>query len=176
MGHDPNCACCGRSDDEILDSIAEHVEGEGSTFVFTIGAVGQPGEPGAHPPFSYTIGMWRNFGAPEIMTYVIHPGVLNEVRERVREGLVIHPHKRVSKIAKGFDAIFAEVTGNDDVFNMARFYYERRGKPDDLTFPRMQLIWPDEFNIFPWEEGFNEKFRQHQIELGKWPAKGAKIL
>ncbi len=179
MGHNPACMCCGRSDDEVLETIADHVEREGSTFVFVIGPSGRPGEPGARPPFAYTIGMWRNFGAPELVTYAMRPDVLNETRERIREGLVIHPHKKIPGILRSnageFYVVFAEITGDDDVFNWARKYYEVRGQPDDLKFPRMQLIWPDEAGIFPWEDGWDTRFVGFQPKTGAWPEKGAKI-
>jgi hypothetical protein len=145
-----------------------------------IEATGRPGEPGARPPFIYTVGMWRNFGAPELVAYgIIRPDILNNARERVREGLVIHPHKKVPGILRSdggeFYVVFAEITGEEDVFNWTRTYYAARGKPGDLKFPRMQLIWPDEMGVFPWEDGWDTRFVGFQPELGKWPEKGAKI-
>lgn len=182
MGHNPDCACCGRSNEEILDVIAKHVEGAGSTFIFAVGGHGRPGEPDARPPFTYTIGMWRNFGAPELVIQAMPgraPFVLNQTRERVREGLVIHPHQKVSGILVGgeagdFHIVFAEITGDDDIFGWARKYYWFRGQPDDLKFPRMQIIWPDETGIFPWEDCWDTRFKGFQLELGQWPEKGAK--
>jgi hypothetical protein len=119
----------------------------------------------------YTVGMWKNFGAPELVVFGLPPHVaghiLNDIREKIREGMVLHPGKKYDNIAEGYDTTFVEIKEEDDIFNFARLYYKKHGTPDDLKFPRMQLVWPDEFNTFPWEEGHNEAMKKTQPLFGK---------
>ena len=166
--------CAGEGIAEYFKKMIDYVEKEGSTFLIGVGAAGpDPDAEEASPPFTYTVGMWRNFGIPEMCVYGLPPesaaGILNTVREAARNGTVFELGKKHSEVAEGFHTVFAEVKGEDDVFNFTRMYYRERGKPEDKDFPRWQIIWPDEFNVFPWEDGFNERFRNYQPELGEWP-------
>jgi len=168
--------CRGHSRDEILKSIRRIVVDEGNTHLMMIQTGGPKlGAPGYTPDFTYTIGMWHNFGAPELVMFAANPAMLNTVRDKVREGMVIHPHKRYSGLAKGLDTVFAEIQKPDQIFVFTRLFYAKYGSPADRKFPRMQLVWPDEFNVFPWEDGFNDHFRPAQLEVAQWPEKGAKV-
>lgn len=170
-----DCGICkGGSPDKLIQKMIDYVEKEGSTYLISVGATGtHPDAEGADPPFTYTVGMWKNFGMPEMCVYGLPPvaaaGILNTIREAVRKGTVFELEKRHSEVAEGFHTVFADIKKEDNVFNWARMYYDRRGSQGDQNFPRWQVIWPDEFDVFPWEDGFNERFRNYQPELGEWP-------
>lgn len=167
------CAICRGDGPLFLSEILKHVEDLKSTFIVAVHGEGLPDDPAPTPPMAYTIGMWRNFGAPEICIFGVpeHTAgrILNNVRDLVRGGVVLHANKRLQGIAKEYDTVFTEIRGEDEVFKFARIYYRDHGQPDDLKFPRMQLVWPDEKNVFPWEKGFNEKFQIYQPQIGEWP-------
>jgi hypothetical protein len=48
---------------------------------------------------------------------------------------------------------------HNGLVNYAIWYY--RSSP----FPVLQLVWPDPAGLFPWEDGFDERYRKRQPTL-----------
>lgn len=68
-----------------------------------------------------------------------------------------------AEIFKGTDATFLRVDADniDDYFGVAIEYYKNN------QFPAIQLVWPDNANRFPWEEGFDHSLMDKQPLLDR---------
>ena len=61
-------------------------------------------------------------------------------------------------ILEGYDCAFRAVAKKQykEYLGFARWYY----KGND--FPVLQCVWPDKQHRFPWDDGFEERFRSRQ--------------
>lgn len=124
------------------------------------------GIPDADPCFCYTIGLLKSFNHPEIIVFglrleIAHP-LLNVVGFHIKAGKVYEPGKRYDDIAQRYDTQFVEVTFSNiqEYFGSLIGYY--RFHNDATPIQALQLVWTDTQNRFPWDEGFEEKFRAAQ--------------
>ena len=120
------------------------------------------------PPFVYSIGLFLNFGQPELVVvglpHKIAHGLISNVVESFKAGESVNTGIPYSEIASGFDVIFQEVAQANyrDYFGYALWFY-RSLLPD--SFPVLQLIWPDRNGRFPSDPGFPEALRKLQVVL-----------
>jgi Domain of unknown function (DUF4262) len=119
----------------------------------------------SEPAFAYSIGLYENFKHPEIILFgldlrAMHQ-VINDVGKRIREGERFSEAHRYDDLFEGYECEFRKVNSNhyDGLLNYAIWYYK------DEPFPALQLIWPDSAGVFPWEEGYDERFRKEQPSL-----------
>jgi hypothetical protein len=127
------------------------------------------------PGFSFTTGFQASIGHPEIICFKIDRKVANEIF-----WLLYHCARNGKPVPRGVRT--AGVLPNDDAyvfpvakrhfaayFGWSRWFY--RG--DD--FECLQIVWPDEAGVFPWEEGFDVKYANAQIDLTEegWAAAAA---
>lgn len=116
------------------------------------------------PPFSYSVGLSR-LGLPEILVFGLPPdtagSLINDVGRKMREegGAVAldTPYEEVSNFA----VVFRRMPQVSNAKYM-RVTWASCGP----GFDAVQMYWPDEAGVFPWEEGFDERFRDHQLMLG----------
>lgn len=122
--------------------------------------------PDAAPPFCYTVGLIKSFNHPEIiilgLRYEIAHPLLNTVGFQIKQGEVFSPGNRYDSITEKYDTQFVEVT----LENISEYFgiligYTRHHN-DATPIRALQLVWPDPQNRFPWENGFEEKFRTAQ--------------
>jgi hypothetical protein len=112
--------------------------------------------PGTHylPSFTYSVGLLETYGHPEIICFGLKTDLMhalvNDVAAFIKEGSPMQPGNTYDIIFKGLDATFLRVdpANIDDYFGVAIRYYKRN------DFPALQLVWPDNENRFPWEDGF----------------------
>jgi len=141
----------------LISQVVEWVELKNDIFIISV--IGSD----KSPPFSYTVGMERNFSHPEILIFGldadISKRILNGIKDLVKEGLKIEEDQRTKGVFPEFDAIFKSLSKPeiDNLLKVAIWYYR------SSTFRAMQCVWPDDKNIFPWEEGYNERFREMQL-------------
>jgi len=115
--------------------------------------------------FAYTIGLYKNYGHPEIiMTGLQIPtmhSILNIAGTQIKKSQAFNPEDRFANLISKFDVKFAWVDKKYYVSHLgqAQWYYEN----DD--FSTMQLIWPDADGKFSDEEGFEEEYRDYQPML-----------
>lgn len=116
----------------------------------------------ATPAFAYTIGLWKNFRHPEIISFglsteLLH-SIINEAGNMVKEGKGLALDKDNHEILDNFPVQFKTVHPDNipDYFGYGRWYY------DYEDFPAIQLIWPDKSGKYPWEEDFNADLKFNQ--------------
>ena len=119
----------------------------------------------SEPAFAYSLGLYENFKHPEIIIFGLELEMMhrlvNDAGRRIRQGLGYKEGQRYDDLLKGYQCEFRKVNPNrhDGLLNYAIWYY--KGSP----FPVLQLVWPDQTGLFPWEDGFNERFRKKQLRL-----------
>ena len=144
---------------EVLSHLVEWVDLKNDIFIITSPATDE------HPPISYTIGMEKNFDSPEIIIYGLPTQssriMLNAIKDKLKDGWKIEYNKRIPGIAHDYDTIFIDFPPDKvkEIFKMTLWYYR------DTPFRTAQAVWPDENNIFPWEGGYDEGFRNYQHNI-----------
>lgn len=110
---------------------------------------------------SYTVGLGRK-GLPEVIVFSLPAetarDLLNEAAERLAEGKL--ELGKAKDLALGLDLAFREASleAGMGVAGVWRLERERIGRA-------WQMVWPDPAGKFPWEAGFQEKFRPMQPHL-----------
>ena len=108
------------------------------------------------------MGLYENFHHPEIVLFgldleVMHR-LINDAGSRIREGQKYEEGQKYSDLLQRYPCEFRKVNPAryDGLLNYAMWYYE------DSHFPVLQLVWPDKAGLFPWDEGFDERFSNDQ--------------
>ncbi len=134
------------SEQEVFD----HVEKYGCHVVSVFGGENLQKE----PPFTYSIGLFKNFQLPEIIiiglkTELAHV-LINNICYDYKKGKSLKLGAFNSDILDHFDCMVVEVDKKfyPDYFGWARWFY----KNDD--FPVAQIIYPTVKGVFPWEKDF----------------------
>jgi hypothetical protein len=117
------------------------------------------------PSFAYSIGLFQNFGHPEIIIFgldveVLH-GMINIIGEEVRQGRRYADGESASGVLEGFDVRFQVVARGHyhEHLGYARWFY----KDDDFSV--LQCLWPDRQGRFPADPGFPESLLSRQPSL-----------
>lgn len=119
------------------------------------------------PSFACTIGLWKNYQHPELISFGLPVSslqhILNIAAETVKEGKTIVPGRAYDDFFENGTAEFVKVDTNNlgDYFGYVIDFY----KTD--IFPALQLVWPDRNNLLPWESGFEEEFKYKQPLLDR---------
>jgi hypothetical protein len=124
------------------------------------------------PTYSFSIGIYRTLGQPEIIMMGLNPVAaarfINMIGDRMKKGERVEPGRKYDDLAEGFLSTFVAVD--------RRYYKSFLGYAGwyncDWNFPVLQCVWPDKKGIFPWEEGFESRFFFNQRILGsvdRWP-------
>ena len=114
------------------------------------------------PPFSYSVGVQKSSGAPEVMVIGLKQPiahfVVNEYNSRVRAGERFVAGRRYEGFLEGFKVQFEVVTSEhfDEYLGWNKWLY--RGK----NFEAVQIICPTTDGVWPWEPAASEWFRQRQ--------------
>jgi hypothetical protein len=122
------------------------------------------------PGFVYSIGLYLNFGHPEVIVFGLKPEVagrvLNHIRELARGGETIGSGSTSDAFLEDLSVSFLAVGPEHyrDHLGFALWFY-RSLLPE--TFPCLQLVWPDKSGVFPWQEGFDESYAHLQPLLGR---------
>ena len=115
------------------------------------------------PSFAYTVGLYRNFGHPEIILFGLQPdvaqGVLNGCGHRVAGGVSLPLDTEVSDVLDDYPVRFRAV--NDTASYQAHVTYALWFY-DGAPFPLVQLVWPTKSGCFPDAPDAEPWFRQLQ--------------
>jgi hypothetical protein len=117
------------------------------------------------PGFCFTTGFVATIGHPEILVFKIDERVANEIfwvlYRCARNGKPVPRAVRIGGILPEDDAYVFPVAKRHyaNYLGWSRWFY--RG--DD--FHCLQIVWPDEAGVFPWEEGFDSKYTNAQVDL-----------
>lgn len=119
------------------------------------------------PSFGYTIGLTKNYNHPEIISFgltieTLHT-ILNNAGELVKSGQKIEIGKDYSDFFENSKSQFLKVhqSSLNDYFGTALEYY------GNSKFSAFQLVWTDTKDKFPWETGFEYKYKFKQPLLDR---------
>jgi len=135
----------------------KHIEEHGCSIIGVFGTEDRPN-------WTYSIGIPTTVPeAAEILIYGLGPDnagrIINLVVEQLREGRIFDLGRQYRGILKDLPVYFGRVEDRhyDDHVGQAQDYHE-----SSTGFPLWQLVWTDTQGRFPWQEGFEEKFRVAQ--------------
>ncbi len=118
--------------------------------------------------FSYSVGLYANFGHPEIVIIGLPSGtamsLINAVRDRAASGAPVADGTMSDGLVRGYPVAFVRVEQEHfvDRFGFANWFY-RSLAPGG--FPVLQLVWPDRQGLFPWHAAFDPGLRPVQPVL-----------
>ncbi len=116
------------------------------------------------PAFSFSVGFYLSFGAPEVLImglkHSIAHHLINLIGLRLKNGKRYREYERASDLAEGFDCTFVSIglEHYEEYLGYANWFYRSLNQP----YPATQLIWPDKQGKFPWEAGYDERFLELQ--------------
>lgn len=117
---------------------------------------------GSAPPFSYSIGIGKMQGKPDLcvigLKEPIAKFVINEYNRRIGAGEAFETGVLYAGFLEGFDVCFEDVSENHhaDYFGWAIWYYGGPG------FSVRQLVYPTTSGIYPWSDDAPEDFLRWQ--------------
>jgi Domain of unknown function (DUF4262) len=122
-------------------------------------------EDGDSLSWTYSTGLYDTYGQPEIIVSGFPSGlggyVIHEAASRMEKGEVLKEDVRIAGMISNVDTIFLPIESRWKerlMLRACKFY----GNSD---FPAMQCICPDFQNVFPWEQNFDERWRNRQVQF-----------
>jgi hypothetical protein len=119
------------------------------------------------PSFAYTVGLWKSYNHPELISFgfttkTLH-AILNIGGELIKKGQILRPEREYHDFFDGGAAQFIEVNSTHikDYFSYAIWFN------GTMDFPSLQLVWTDRNGKYPWDEGFEEEFVYKQPLLDR---------
>jgi hypothetical protein len=115
-----------------------------------------------YPPFSYSVGIYRSSGAPELIVIGLRQdlsqSIINEYCHRVQTGQRYQPGDVGEGFIEGFACRFRGVAREHyhEHFGWNLWLY---GGPQ---FEVLQLVYPDTRGIWPWQVPGDDPFRRWQ--------------
>ncbi len=112
-----------------------------------------------YPSFTYSIGIEKISGQPEIMVtglkQEIAHWIVNEYNIRVKAGEVFKVGEYYSDFLEGFEVTFKEVEQEhySEYFGWAKWLYKSE------NFKVLQLIYPNTSGVWPWDPEAPEDFK-----------------
>ncbi len=119
------------------------------------------------PSFAYTVGLWKNYNHPEIIslgltTKTLHL-ILNEAGEIAKSRQTIEVGKNYDDFFENSNTQFVKV----DRRNIADYFGQAINLFDTINFPAIQLVWTDRNNRFPWDNDYEKEFEFKQPLLDR---------
>lgn len=122
------------------------------------------------PRFAFTIGLFSEFGHPEVICFGMRKetlvGVLGGLAERVKAGETLETDRDYTDFLQGFSVRFVEVLKAHYPKHLgpAAWHYE-----DTPDFPALQLVWPHPDGHWPWDPEFPHTWKLQQPLLDRNP-------
>lgn len=123
---------------------------------------------GYNPSFGYSIGLFKEFNHPELIIIGLDDestgAIINNAKKEIEKGVKFIEKINYSDFLVDLPVQFLEVKKEhySDYLGYAGWYND-----NSINFPTLQIVWPDRKGIFPWELGFNEKFKFKQPILDR---------
>ena len=111
-----------------------------------------------YPGFTYSIGIERKTGQPEIIVTGLKQEIahwmINEYNNRIKSGEIFEPDKFYEGFLEGFQVTFKAVEKKhySEYFGWAKWLYEGD------NFRVLQLIYPSTSGLWPWDQSAPEDF------------------
>jgi hypothetical protein len=122
---------------------------------------------GEMPGFSYTTGLWKALGVPELIVFSLKTEAAHQIFWNIfneaKAGRQFQNGTRINNILNTLDVVLMTVDKQHyrEYLGWSRWFYA-----GDL-FPCAQLIWPDRANLFPWNTEFDARFASDQPDLSE---------
>lgn len=125
---------------------------------------------GDEPPFAYSVGQQPK-GLPELIVFGLPPHVAGAMLYTLA-GHMEAEHAAGRAVGAGF------ITVTDVPVRTALLEVPAAAASEYATIAHerskgqatyLQVVWPDESGVFPWEHGYDRKLRQYQRMLGSPP-------
>jgi len=122
------------------------------------------------PPFSFSVGLFANYGHPELILIGMNgdnaSAIINEVRTHVAAGRKFADGEITEEIlADDYKVCFWTVPlmAYPKYLGFAHWFYEKC----PIVFPCLQIIFQDVNRHFPWDAECDEQFKEDQPLLKK---------
>jgi hypothetical protein len=119
------------------------------------------------PTFAYTVGLWKSYNHPEIISFGLTTNtlhlILNDAGEMIKSGKTIEVGKNYDDFFENSNTQFLNV----DIRNTADYFGQAINFYDSNDFPAIQLVWTDRNNKFPWDNNFETEFEFRQPLLDR---------
>ncbi|MGI4872593.1 MAG: DUF4262 domain-containing protein [Janthinobacterium lividum] len=125
-----------------------------------------PGD-GYSPNFSYTIGLYKTYGYPELICFGLNLELLHSVlwsgKELLDKQPVLDQSIGYPDFLGDYDVRFLTVDKGwyKDYFGYGAWFNQ------GWDFPALQIVWPDKQALFPWEAAFNPAWKAGQPLLDR---------
>lgn len=140
---------------KVIDDVAQH-----GWMCVHLMAEGHEG------PYSYTVGLFRTYGHPELAVFGLSSEVAHQVLSiavaAIQQGHALDPSRPASGLIEGCSCLLASVP----VFEFSRYFGVCRSYYEGDRFGLLQIIWPTRQGQFPWDTGSNPVFRAMQPIVG----------
>lgn len=119
------------------------------------------------PSFAYTIGLWRNYKHPELISFGLSIATLHDIinvaAEMVAKGQTLVAQKQYNDFFENGFSQFIKVDEQNigDYLGYAIDFYQTK------KIPVLQLVWTDRNNKFPWETDYEQTFIYRQPLLDR---------
>jgi Domain of unknown function (DUF4262) len=128
------------------------------------------------PGFSYTTGFFATIDRPELMVFSLKREIAHTMFDflyaEFKRGATLSVATPTTDVFINGRAAFLEVDERhyDEHFGWTKWFYAGQ------IVPVRQIVWTDKADRFPWEVGFDQSFRDDQVDLSRhgWsePPKG----
>lgn len=122
---------------------------------------------GYSPSFSYTIGLSKTYGYPELICFSLNPDLLHSVlwsgKELLDAQSVLDQTIGYPNFIGDYDVRFLTVDKHWYPYYFGYGIWFNQGP----NFPAYQIVWPDKQARYPWEEDFNPAWKAGQPLLDR---------
>lgn len=123
------------------------------------------------PAFAYTVGLYHTLRAPELAMFGLPPEVMHTLLNlgggRVRDGAPVADGTRwEGLLASGLPLALRHAD-----LGWYRAFFGQAVRFHRAAFPVRQVVWTDRVGTFPWQDGFDEAWRERQPALWLPPAR-----
>lgn len=131
------------------------------------------GIPDGDPEFAFSIGLYLNYGHPEIIIIGLDGRdaavIINDIRDRAAKGHKFADGDVCDDLLVDQKVCFVEVPleAYGDYLGTAIWFYENLPR----AFPCLQMVWPDREGRFPWDAGAGQDFKDYQAVLRTFTSK-----
>ena len=125
------------------------------------------------PGWAFSIGLYRNFGHPEIVVFgldlELNASVINSVGDEIKAGKRFEIDGQYSDLIDEYSCTFKPVNlvWYGAFLGYANWFY------DGTEYPVLQCVWPDRSYRYPWEPDFNPHWAWAQPLLFREDAESA---
>jgi hypothetical protein len=111
-----------------------------------------------NPSWCYTIGFPDHYGHPEVVASSVDPRFLNALADIIRGGASFREGSRLEGLLR-VPVVFKHVPEalHGPEVTVATQHHGAR------PFELLQMVWPDEEGRYPWDPGYVNDPRQHQL-------------